>query len=112
MKKILAAGAAMLSAAVNVGAAAIGALDDEQPMPKPKKKAGHGVKLADARRKAEAKAQAARLEGAAGPTYTRQQRRQDERRADKMPIGARQDLWHEAKGLPKIKPCRRGVAHA
>lgn len=107
MKKILAAGAAMLSAAVNVGAAAISALDDEQPHPKAKKRAGHGVKLAAARLKAHRSAQAERVKDAPEPTVTRQQRRQDERRADKMPIGMKQSAWHEARGLPKIKPSRR-----
>lgn len=116
MKKILAAGmaavAAVCTAAVDAGAAIIGAFDDEQHQPKPKKKAGHGVKLAAARLKAHRAAQAKRVKDAPEPTITRQQRRQQERRADKMPVGARQDLWHKAKGLPAIKPRRKGGAHA
>ena len=68
-----------------------------------------GVKRAAARLKAEGEAQADRLENAAPPIFTRQQRRQQERRADKMPIVAKQSLWHEAKGLPKIKPRRRAA---
>lgn len=107
MKKILAAGAAMLSAAVNVGAAAISALDDEQPQPKAKKRAGHGVKLAAARLKAHRAAQAERVKDAPEPTVTRQQRRQAHRRAGKMPLGMKQSAWHEARGLPKIRPSKR-----
>lgn len=112
MKKILAAGAAVLSAAVNMGAAAIAALDDEQTMPKPKKKPGHGAKLAAQRLKAHRATQAERVKDAPEPTVTRQQRRQQERRADKMPVGMRQDIWHNAMVLPKIKPRRKWVAHA
>lgn len=38
---------------------------------------------------------------------TRQVRRQNERRAGKMPIGARQSVWHGLKGFGKIGPGRR-----
>lgn len=43
---------------------------------------------------------------------TRQVRRQNERREQKMPIGARQDLWHKAQGFGKIGTGKRRVAAA
>lgn len=35
---------------------------------------------------------------------TRQVRRQNERRNEKMPIGARQDEWHKLSGFAKVRP--------
>lgn len=73
-------------------------------------KASDGVMRAAARLKAKAEDQDKRLSGAPEPTVTRQQRRQDERRADKMPISMKQSAWHEAKGLPKIRSIIRRAA--
>lgn len=110
MKKILAAGmaavAAVCAAAVDTGAAIIGAFDDEQPQTKPKKKAGHGVKLAAARLKAHRAEQAERVKDAPEPTVTRQQKRHEARRLKKMSVGMKQSDWHKLKGLPTIKSRR------
>lgn len=113
MKRLLAAGAALLSATVNAGAAVMEIVGDDTPMPKPKKKAGHGARLAAARLKAHRAAQAERVKDVPEPTVTRQQQRQNARRMMKMPVAMRQDDWHRLKGLPTIKPShkRREVAH-
>lgn len=110
MKKLIAAGmaavAAVGTAAVDAGAAIIGAFDDEQHQPKPKKKAGHGVKLAAARLNAHRAAQAKRVKDAPEPTVTRQQKRHEARRLKKMPVSMMQSDWHKLKGLPTIKSRR------
>ena len=43
---------------------------------------------------------------------TRQVRRQNERREQKMPIGARQDVWHKTMGFGKVGKGKRRAAAA
>ena len=43
---------------------------------------------------------------------TRQVRRQNERREQKMPIGARQDIWHKTMGFGKVGKGKRRAAAA
>ena len=46
--------------------------------------------------------------GADPDPITRQVRRQNERRAGKMPIGSRQSIWHDLKGFGKVGAGKKG----
>lgn len=61
-----------------------------------------GAERAEERRARESAAQALRLKDAPPPVKTRQQKRAEERRAGKMPVGLRQADWHRLKGFPSV----------